>query len=459
MKYKALILLFALGMFACENPDADKMENTQTEISDTPTSHDEWSKNATIYEANIRQHTPEGTLNAFAKDLPRLKEMGIEIVWLMPVHPIGEKNRKGGKGSYYSVQDYKAVNPEFGTMEDLKNLVDQAHELDMKVILDWVANHTAFDHVWSEDHKDYYNLDSLGNLQMPEGTDWTDVADLDYDNEEMRAEMIGALQFWIEEADIDGYRCDVAGFVPTDFWETARDSLEAVKPDVFMLAEWEDPEHHEKAFDMSYAWEFLHVMNGIAEGEKELSAIDEYMAKQDTLFPDDAYRMYFTTNHDENSWNGTVMERYGQEGHKTYAVLAYTIDGMPLLYSGQEAGMDEALKFFEKDTIKWGDYGLEEFYTKLLQLNRDHEALWNGEYGGDFERISTSADDKIYVYKRQKGDDVVLVMLNMTDEAIKVSFEGLPEMELESLFDDVDYTSIPMDGFEMAPFGYHVFYK
>jgi glycosidase len=344
-------------------------------------------------------------------------------------------------------------------MEDLKSLVDQAHELDMKVILDWVANHTAFDHVWSEDHKDYYNLDSLGNLQMPEGTDWSDVADLNYENEELRAEMIDALQFWVREADIDGYRCDVAGFVPTDFWETARDSLEAVKSDIFMLAEWEDQELHEKAFDMTYAWEFLHVMNGIATGEKTLAALDEYMAKQDTLFPDDAYRMYFTTNHDENSWNGTVMERYGMEGHKTYAVLAYTIDGMPLLYSGQEAGMDKALKFFEKDTINWKEYDLQDFYTKLLQLNRDNEALWNGEYGGDFERFATDHDDKVYIYKRQKGDHAVLVMLNMTDEALSVSFEGLPEMELNSLFDEVDYASIPMDGFEMAPFGYHVFYK
>lgn len=456
MKYSIFLLAVALIFTACDQPSQSTEEKTSEE-SAKPTSHDEWSKNATIYEANVRQHTPEGTLNAFSKDLPRLKEMGIKIVWLMPVHPIGEKNRKGGKGSYYSVQDYKAINPEFGTMEDLKRLVDQAHELDMKVILDWVANHTAFDHVWSEEHKNYYNLDSLGELQMPEGTDWSDVADLDYDNEEMRAEMIDALQFWVREADIDGYRCDVAGFVPTDFWERTRDSLEAVKPDIFMLAEWEDPEHHSKAFDMSYAWEFLHVINGIAKGEKELTAIDEYMDKQDTLFPDDAYRMYFTTNHDENSWNGTVMERYGMEGHKTFAVLAYTIDGMPLLYSGQEAGMDEALKFFEKDTIEWGNYQLQDFYTKLLHLNRDNEALWNGEYGGNLERIATDQDDKVFAFMRQKGEDAVVVVLNFSDETVDVDFEGLPKMEFKSLFDEVDYSTLS-EGIEMAPWGYHVFY-
>jgi glycosidase len=454
MKYSFLILGLAIGLFACQ--EAPKSE--ESEAAAAPMTHDDWSKNATIYEVNVRQYSPEGTLNAFAEDLPRIKEMGIEILWLMPIYPIGELNRKGGSGSYYSIQDYKAVNPEFGTMEDFEALVKKAHDLDMKVILDWVANHSSFDNVWVADHKDYYNLDSLGNLQMPEGTDWSDVADLDYDNPELRTAMIDALLFWVRETGIDGYRCDVAGFVPTDFWEAARDSLEAIKPDIFMLAEWEDPAHHEKAFDMSYGWEFLHVINGVAKGEKELSAFDEYMAKQDTLFPKEAYRMYFTTNHDENSWNGTVMERYGEEGHKTFAVLAYTFSGMPLLYSGQEAGMDKALAFFEKDTIDWGDYELQDFYTKLLKLNQSNEALWNGEYGGDFQRLATNNDENIYAYTRKKGDDAVVVILNFSDEAVDVNFDKLPEMKMMSLFDEVEYSSIG-EGFQMKPFGYHVFYK
>jgi glycosidase len=457
MKYSAFIFACTIGLTACQDAPKSQESEVAAEIA-APTRHDDWSKNATIYEVNVRQYSPEGTLNAVTEDLARIKDMGIKIIWLMPIYPIGELNRKGGMGSYYSIQDYKAVNPEFGTMADFTALVEKAHDLDMKIILDWVANHSSFDNVWVEDHKDYYNLDSLGNLQMPEGTDWSDVADLNYDNPDLRLAMIDALQFWVEETGVDGYRCDVAGFVPTDFWEAARDSLEAVRPDIFMLAEWEDPAHHEKAFEMSYAWEFLHVINGVAKGEKTLVAFDEYMAKQDTLFPEEAYRMYFTTNHDENSWNGTVMERYGEEGHKTYAVLAYTIAGMPLLYSGQEAGMDEALAFFEKDTIDWGEYELQEFYTKLLKLNRDNEALWNGKYGGDFERFATNRDDKVYIFKRQKGDDAVLVMLNMTNQAVSISFEGLPDMEFESLFDEVDYQSIPMDGFEIAPFGYHVFH-
>ncbi len=457
MKSLVHILACSLVFFACSNNTEETTSDTESNESMTLASHDEWSRNATIYEVNLRQHTAEGTINAFAEDIPRINEMGIKILWLMPVHPIGELNRKGGMGSYYSIRDYKAVNPEFGTMDDLKALVKKAHDLDMKVILDWVANHTSFDNVWVADNQDYYNLDSLGNLQMPEGTDWSDVADLDYDNPELRAAMIDAMQFWLKEADVDGFRCDVAGFVPVDFWEAARDSLETVKSDVFMLAEWEDPKHHEKAFDMSYGWEFLHVMNGISKGEKELTAIDEYMAKQDTLFPQEAYRMYFTTNHDENSWNGTVMERYGEEGHKTYAVLAYTIAGMPLLYSGQEAGMDYALEFFEKDTIEWGDYELQEFYTKLLQLNQSNEALWNGEHGGSFERISTDADEAVYAYLRKSGDNAVMVVLNFSDESQSVSFESLPDGEMLSLFGGADFSDL-QGGVELAPLAYHVFH-
>lgn len=457
MKKVTTFLALALALAACQEEPKTEDQSDKKEEMATPQSHDDWSKNATIYEVNVRQYSPEGTLNAFTEDLQRVKDLGVKIIWLMPIHPIGELNRKGGMGSYYSIQDYKAVNPEFGTMDDFKTLVQKAHDLDMKIILDWVANHTSFDNVWTENNLDYYNLDSLGNLQMPEGTDWSDVADLNYDNPEMRAAMIDAMKFWVEEAGIDGYRCDVAGFVPVDFWEASRDSLEAVRSDIFMLAEWEDPKHHEKAFEMSYAWEFMHVMNEVAKGEKTIDAFDEYLAKQDTLFPESAYRMMFTTNHDENSWNGTVMERYGEEGHKTYAVLAYTLAGMPLLYSGQEAGMNSALAFFEKDTIEWGDYSLQDFYTKLLELNRDNVALWNGEFGGRAERISTNADDQVYAFARKKGDDAVVVVLNFSDKAVAVEFESLPEGNFKPLLDEVEYTALN-SGVELSPFAYHVFH-
>jgi len=456
MKIINHLIILTLFLTACGQTTEQKKEKPQPA---EPEIHDAWSKNATIYEVNIRQHTPDGTLKAFEIDIPRLNKMGVKILWLMPVHPIGEKNRKGEKGSYYSVKDYKAVNPEFGTMKDFKSLVNTAHEYDMKVIIDWVANHTAFDNVWTETNMDYYNIDSLGNLQVPDGTDWWDVADLNYNNPETRAAMIDAMQFWLTDGKVDGFRCDVASMVPTDFWETCRDSLEKVKPDVFMLAEANNPELLEKAFDMDYAWEFMHIMNEIAKGSKELSALDEYRQKLDTIYQPDDYKMYFTTNHDENSWNGTVMERYGKEGHKTYAVLAFTFGDMPLVYSGQEAGMDYALDFFEKDTIEWGDYELQDFYSALLKLNLENRALWNGEYGGSFERIESSHNEQVYAYHRIKDENEVIVILNMSDSEVPTLFEGLPQGEYLSLFGDEDYNVIAEQGITMAPFAYHIFYK
>ncbi|HKL03534.1 MAG TPA: alpha-amylase family glycosyl hydrolase, partial [Cryomorphaceae bacterium] len=367
MKLYAL-LLFTIILFASCGQSPTKKEDTKEEIEHQGLYHPEWTKNATIYEVNVRQHTPEGTFNALISDLVRLDEMGVKILWLMPVHPIGEVNRKGGEGSYYSVQDYRAINPKFGTMEDFQRLVSEAHDLDMKVIIDWVANHSSFDNVWTVDHLDWYNLDSLGGLQPPAGTDWWDVADFNYDNPKMRQGMIDAMSFWVEEANIDGFRCDVASYVPTDFWNQAADSLRAINKDIFLLAEAENPELHAEAFNAGYAWEWLHIINGIPTGDKTLDDIDAYMAKTDTALPNGAYKMYFTTNHDENSWNGTVFDRFG-EGHLAYATITFTIDGMPLVYSGQEAGMDYALEFFEKDTIEWGEIEYGDFYTSLMQLN------------------------------------------------------------------------------------------
>jgi len=456
MKSLSQIIACSILLAACGPAEKKEVESSQPA---EPVSHDEWSKNATIYEVNIRQHTPEGTFKAFETEIPRLNKMGIKILWFMPIHPIGEKNRKGNKGSYYSVKDYKAVNPEFGTLEEFKSLVNTAHEYDMKVIIDWVANHTAFDNVWTETNLDYYNLDSLGKLQPPDGTDWWDVADLNYENPETRAAMIDAMQYWLRESDVDGFRCDVASFVPIDFWEACRDSLERVKPDVFMLAEANDPALLKKAFDMDYAWEFMHIMNEIAKGSKALSALDGYRQKLDTIYQPDDYKMYFTTNHDENSWNGTVMERYGEEGHKTYAVLAFTYGDMPLVYSGQEAGMDYALEFFEKDTIDWGDYELQDFYSALLKLNQENKALWNGQYGGSFNRINSLHDDVIYAYHREKDNNEVVVVLNFSGKEVSTKLKGLPEGNFLSLFEDVEYAQLSAEKLTLAPYAYHVFYK
>ena len=378
----------------------------------------EWSKNATIYEVNIRQFTPEGTFKAFGKHLPRLKEMGVDIIWLMPIHPIGEKNRKGSLGSYYAVKNYEEVNSEFGNLSDFQQLVKDAHALGMKLIIDWVANHTSPDNIWvDQGHKDWYTLDSTGNLQPTIGTDWWDVADLNYDNRDMRKAMINSMKFWLTNADIDGFRCDVAGWVPMDFWKEARNELDAVKP-IFFLAESEGADQHQ-AFDMTYGWELHHVMNDIAKGKKTSADILTYFKKNNYKRSD--YRMHFTSNHDENSWNGTEMERMG-DARFALAVFAATVEGMPLVYNGQETSLDKRLKFFEKDTIDWLKMDLVTFYTNLLQLKRKNPALWNGEYGAP-TLFHTEGGSPILIYSREKGANKVVVAINMSakDASMKIT--------------------------------------
>ena len=411
--------------------------------------HPEWSKNATIYEVNVRQYTPEGTFNAFSEHLPRLKEMGVDILLFMPIHPIGKINRKeteSSMGSYYSVQDYKAVSSDYGTEEDFRHMVEQAHGLGMKVILDWVPNHTAWDNPWTE-NKDWYVLNEEGDFIPPLGTDWTDVIQLDYTNEEMRAAMIDAMKYWVAEFGVDGYRCDVAGKVPTDFWVRAHAELDEVK-DVFMLAEDGEPELLIEAFDMNYAWEYAHIIREIAKGAMTFERLDSLLAEDAKKFPDNSYHMYFTSNHDENSWNGTDIEMYG-DNFQNFAVLSATIDGMPLVYSGQEAVLDKQLLFFEKDEIEWKDYALVDFYTDLLALNKRNEALWNGAYGANPVRISSP--EGTYAYQRKKDDFGVYVGLNNTQMAQEISFPleagttykvyGMDFVEYEANSNDV--VSIP----------------
>ena len=419
IKYSALLLFISIFLVFCNQPakspvEAD-LEEPVYEFS-TP----EWSKDANIYEVNIRQFTKEGTLEAFETHLPRLQKMDVKILWLMPIFPIGEKNRKGTLGSYYAVKDYKAVNPEFGTMDDFKSLVNKAHEMGFKVILDWVANHTAWDNQWIYDHPEWYTKDSLGNMVSP--FDWSDVADLNYDEKPLWDAQIDALKFWVTEADIDGYRCDVAGMVPIEFWEKARFGLDQIKP-VFMLAEAEEVAHHDKSFDMSYAWELHHIFNMIAKGEKNANDLETYFIKNDSLYPKRAYRMTFITNHDENSWNGTVSERMG-EGGKSFAVLTYTLPGMPLIYSGQEVGLNKRLKFFEKDQIDWDiNSPLIPFYTKLNQLKKDQKSLWNGEYGSPMIRVKTNDDEPIFAFIRGEGNDRVFTVVNLSNKIVKAKFE------------------------------------
>ena len=408
------IFAIAIGMAGC-NP---KMKNPNT----GRVSHTDWSLCATIYEVNIRQYTPKGTFRAFELELPRLQKMGVGILWLMPINPLGEKNRKGKLGSYYSVHDYLAVNPEYGTMLDFRNLVKKAHELGMKVIIDWVANHTSWDNALITQHPDWYKKDSIGNIISPVA-DWTDVAGLDYSNPGLRKYMTDALGYWIKETDIDGYRCDVAGMLPVDFWHQAISEIQKIKP-LFMLAEEETPKIHDTGFfDASYSWQLYRLMNQIAKGTKTADKIDSLYSTEKKQYSPDAYRMRFTSNHDENSWNGTEYERLG-DGTKTFAVLTFTFPGIPLIYSGQESAMNKRLRFFDKDTIPWGNYLLESFYTKLIQLKKNNKLLASGVEGGEFIKVASSNDKEVYAFIRKNPHGQIFVLLNLSPKEQTVQLNG-----------------------------------
>ena len=377
----------------------------------------EWSKNLTIYEVNLWQYSSSGSFKDFEKHLPQLKELGVGILWFMPVQPIGVINRKGTLGSYYSVKDYLSVNPEFGTMEDFKQMVKKIHKSGIYVIIDWVANHTSWDNSLITEYPEFYTKDSTGKIISPV-PDWTDVADLNYDNKELRRYMTIAMKFWLKETDIDGFRCDVAGFVPTDFWEEVRPALDSMKK-VFMLAEWEDPKLHNKAFDMTYAWDFHNLITNIAKGSKSVLSFDTLFKIEKNKYSTDAYRMYFTSNHDENSWNGTAYEKFGK-GVKTFAVLSFIVPGMPLIYSGQEAGLNKRLKFFDKDTIEWKKDDFFNLYKILIALKKRNKALWNGNYGGEMKILKTSVDEKVLAFTRIKDSDEVLAVFNFSDKPVTV---------------------------------------
>lgn len=448
----AILTVFLAGCGKFKKPEQIKAE-ADFKLLEAP----DWSVNANIYEVNIRQYTPEGTFNAFAGHLPRLKEMGVDILWLMPIHPISVKNRKGSLGSYYAAQDYKAINPNFGTEADFKALVARIHELGMKIILDWVPNHTGADHVWTKTNPEFYTKDSLGNITHPKDTDWTDVADLNYDNPEMRKAMTDAMLYWITDFDIDGYRCDVAGFVPNDFWETNIKALFA-KKHVFMLAEWEDPKLHDVGFHMTYAWGFHHLMKEVAQQKKSVSDILAFFKDEQAKFKPADYRMAFIDNHDENSWNGTMAQRFGK-AVDLMAVFAFTSHGMPLMYSGQEAGLNKTLKFFEKDSIDWKYQDKTLFYKTLLALKRNNKALWNGVHGGPLNIINTDNPDKVLVYEREKDGEKVLVALNMSDK--KQFFKtaaALPKAEMNEIFQNkkMDPSAWNTQKMELKPWSYIV---
>ena len=383
--------------------------------------HPEWSKNATIYQINTRQFTPEGTFNAAVKQLPRLKALGADILWLMPIHEIGEKNRKGTLGSPYAIKDYYSVNPEFGTLEDLRRFVNSAHELGMYVIFDWVANHTAWDNALVEQHPDWYLRDWKGDFRPTPWWNWDDIIELDYENAAVRQYMTEAMAHWVTELDIDGYRCDVAGFVPIDFWNTVRKTLDAIKP-VFMLAEWESRDVHAEAFDMTYSWTWNQAMHEIAVGHTDVTSLYEYYSWNEKAYPHDIMRMMFVTNHDQNAWEGTEFERFGDCLEATI-VLSVVGEGLPLIYNGQEAGNTKRLEFFERDPIVWKKHRLGELYQQLFALKKANTALWNAAWGARMIRVPNSDGEKVLSFVRQNERDKVFVAINFSAQKLTVKLE------------------------------------
>ena len=388
-----------------------------------------WSRNAVIYEINVRQYTPAGTFAALDRHLAHFDSLGVDILWIMPVQPIGKLNRKGRLGSYYSISDYTAFNPEYGSAAEFKKLVTDMHQRGKKVLLDWVANHTSFDHVWITTHPDWYVHRADGtiiNARDNEGheTDWTDVAELDYDKPAMRRAMIADMRWWLDNMDIDGFRCDVAGGVPMDFWREARRELTAVKPDLFMLAEAEGPQFY-PAFDATYGWELYHLLNEVAQNKRSTSELDGYFSRQRRTYPPNAYRMYFTSNHDENSWSGTEFERMGTNHLPAYIIAATAQLGMPLIYTGQEVSLRKRLRFFEKDTVDWTGTSLMGFYRSVVDLKHANAALWNGAAGGEQVTLETDGGNRVYAYSRTRGENTVVVVVNFGDTPVRAQYTGL----------------------------------
>lgn len=384
----------------------------------------DWAKNTTIYEVNVRQYTKEGTFKAFENHLSRLKELGVDTLWFMPINPISKEKRQGTLGSYYAVQNYKEVNPEFGTIDDFKELVNKCHSMGFKVIIDWVANHTGWDNPWIK-NKDWYLQNEKGEIVSPPGLNWDDVAQLNYNNKDMRKTMLEDMEYWIKDINIDGFRCDHAEGVPVGFWEEARAALDKIKP-VYMLAEDDTkPEFLDKAFNTNYGFDLYKTMNGLATNSSSVASLESSIDKIKDDYSKGAYPLLFTSNHDENSWNGTEYERLGG-AVKTMAALTYVVPGVPLIYTAQEFGMNKRLKFFEKDQIEEKKSDMTDLYKELNKLRKDNKALWN--YDGDKNATyleGSNAD--VFTIVREKDGNTVIGVFNFTNKKInsKIKFDNL----------------------------------
>lgn len=446
-----IIAAFLLVMLASCNNNSSTTTTSDTAKID---GHPAWIMQGNIYEVNIRQYTQEGTFNAFAKHLDRLKEMGVRTLWFMPINPISVKDRKGALGSYYAVSNYTAVNPEYGTLQDWKDLVTTAHDKGFKVIIDWVPNHTGADHYWLEKQPDFYVLDSITKKPVSP-FDWTDTRKLNYNNPAMCDSMIASMKYWITETNIDGFRCDVAPEVPEVFWKRCIYTLKNQK-NIFMLAEGDKPWLHTAGFDQTYTWNDFNIMKLIAKGERKASALDSSINKTDTSFPKSALRLFFTSNHDENSWNKADYATMPGESHAPFAVLTQTLkNSVPLIYSGQEEPKLDSISFFYKDAIEFGKFQRANFYKTLLNARANNQAL---AANASFTRIATNADDAIYAFVRENNGKKVLVINNLSKTPQSVTINNaLINGEATEIFTNKKETLKTGEPISLSAWGYLVF--
>jgi glycosidase len=420
----------------------------------------DWIKNTDVYEVNIRQYSLEGTFKAFEKHLPRLKDMGVSTLWFMPITPISQKLKKGSMGSPYACSDYISINPEFGNLEDFKSTVKIAQGLGFKIIIDWVANHTGWDHVWTITHPEYYKKDiATGDFKIASGMD--DIIELDYDNPSLRASMIDSMKYWITECGIDGFRCDLAFWVRLDFWMEARVELEKIKT-LFWLAEsdpLENPDYY-NAFDACYTWTWMHQTADFYKNHQNKNILDGILNRYDQNGNKENIKLWFTSNHDENSWNGTEYEKYG-EAAKAFAVHSFTWEGIPLIYSGQELPNLKRLEFFEKDTIDWTEkFELHDFYKTLLKLRKENPALRAGDEESITVILHTNYENNILAYLRKNGEQEVLVLLNFSSQLVEFSiidekFGG----NFKDVFTERNFDFTEIKSFELIPWAYKIFEK
>ena len=415
-----------------------------------------------LYEMNIRQLTPEGTLRAATERLPFLRSIGIDAIWLMPIYPIGEEGRKGTLGSYYSIRDYMAVNPEFGNEEDLRNFIKVAHALGMRILLDWVANHTARDARWiTERPADWYERDEAGVAKIP--WDWSDTAKLNYANHDVWRGQIEAMRYWVEKFDVDGFRCDMAMLVPIEFWQEASEELHRIKHDIFMLAEAEEDNLFDRAFNMSYQWEIHHIMCDIAKGGRRVWDLRNAIHNQRARYPKEAMRMSFTSNHDENSWSGSEQSRFGRALEVMTAMTFLMPSTMPLIYTGQEVGYDHSFEFFDRDPIpveRYCENRTTELYRRLCALKHSEAALAAAERGGEMIEIENNAKDCMMTFVREVRGSRVVAIVNLSPYTIHADFRtGIYAGEYRNALTDERYTLADHVEADFEPWQYKILVK